>query len=323
MNQELRVIAQKIETMTPNKVNALVETKTKEILTNIQNCTDKIQRAKEAAEDANSMDIGGVFGRGKRTAAKATATAEALTRTNEAVSELSHIVKESIAFTCLSMAFAEKMSESIAQMMAEGFEDSNGNYISLSDDAKVQAEIILKQAKNYVNSQLQIKELETKQKEKDKLDRIQSAKIKTLEIEFENKTLLDKKQDELISSNIERLNKKDRVDALQTKRLKELSILLKNKNLLDQKQEIAIRKLFEYTKQKDELDKKQSETITNHEKAIKELFELTKQKTEWDKKQSEEIKEIMKTKRSNILSLISLIISLLSMELWLYMVFLR
>ena len=117
MKKELSVTLKDIEKMTPNKVDELVSKKTKEILVNIQNCTNKIQEAKEAAEYAESMETGGFWGRGKRTAAKATATAEALMNTNEAVSELSNIVKESIAFTCLSMAFAKKMTDFLLQMM--------------------------------------------------------------------------------------------------------------------------------------------------------------------------------------------------------------
>ena len=247
MKKELSVTLKDIEKMTPNKVDELVSNKTKEILVNIQNCTNKIQKAKKAAKYAESMETGGWLGRGKRTAAKATATAEALMNTNEAVSELSNIVKESIAFTCLSMAFAKKMTDSIAQMMAEGFEDSNGNYITLSNDAKEQGEIILKQAKNYLNSQLQINELEARQKEQE---------------------IIDKQQDELIAKNSERLDEKEKIDELQTQRLEELGALLSNKDLVDQKQEEAILKnseavkvLFEYTKQKEELDKKQSEQI--------------------------------------------------------------
>jgi hypothetical protein len=121
MKKELSVTLKDIEKMTPNKVDELVSKKTKEILVNIQNCTNKIQKAKKAAKYAESMETGGLIGRGERTAAKATATAEALMNTNEAVSELSNIVKESIAFTCLSMAFAQKMTDSIAQMMAWHF----------------------------------------------------------------------------------------------------------------------------------------------------------------------------------------------------------
>ena len=109
--KELTVTASDIEKMTPNKVEKLVSDKTKEILIKIQNCTNKIQEAKEAAEYAESMGTGNIFTRGKRTAEKATATAEALINTNEAVSELSNIVKESIVFTCLSMEFASLLKE--------------------------------------------------------------------------------------------------------------------------------------------------------------------------------------------------------------------
>ena len=298
MKKDIVLTANEIEKMTPNKVDKLVEQKTKEILENIQNCTNKIQEAKEAAEYAESMDVGRFWGRGKRTAAKAEATAEALMNTNEAVSELSKVVKESIAFTCLSMAFAQKMTESIAKMMAEGFEDSNGNYISLSNDAKEQGEIILKQAKSYLNSQLQINELEQKQKIKDELDKVQSEKIEVLENKLKEKDSLDSKQDELILKNTERLNKKDEIDELQTQRLEELGALLNNKDLIDSKQEEAIEKNAE---------------------AIKVLFEYTKQKDEIDKKQSEEIEKILKTKNKNVLSILSLIISLCSIGLWIFM----
>lgn len=281
MKKELSVTLKDIEKMTPNKVDELVSKKTKEILVNIQNCTNKIQEAKEATEYAESMETGGFWGRGKRTAAKATATAEALMNTNEAVSELSNIVKESIAFTCLSMAFAQKMTDSIAQMMAEGFEDSNGNYITLSNDAKEQGEIILKQAKNYLNSQLQINELEAKQKEQE---------------------IIDKQQDELIAKNSERLDEKEKIDELQTQRLEELGALLSNKDLVDQKQE---------------------EAILKNSEAVKVLFEYTKQKEELDKKQSEQIEQLINKNKVNVINLLSLGLSIISIGLCIYTIFIR
>ena len=281
MKKELSVTLKDIEKMTPNKVDELVSKKTKEILVNIQNCTNKIQEAKEAAEYAESMETGGFWGRGKRTAAKATATAEALMNTNEAVSELSNIVKESIAFTCLSMAFAQKMTDSIAQMMAEGFEDSNGNYITLSNDAKEQGEIILKQAKNYLNSQLQINELEARQKEQE---------------------IIDKQQDELIAKNSKRLDEKEKIDELQTQRLEELGALLSNKDLVDQKQE---------------------EAILKNSEAVKVLFEYTKQKEELDKKQSEQIEQLINKNKVNVINLLSLGLSIISIGLCIYTIFIR
>lgn len=281
MKKELSVTLKDIEKMTPNKVDELVSKKTKEILVNIQNCTNKIQEAKEAAEYAESMETGGFWGRGKRTAAKATATAEALMNTNEAVSELSNIVKESIAFTCLSMVFAKKMTDSIAQMMAEGFEDSNGNYITLSNDAKEQGEIILKQAKNYLNSQLQINELEARQKEQE---------------------IIDKQQDELIAKNSERLDEKEKIDELQTQRLEELGALLSNKDLVDQKQE---------------------EAILKNSEAVKVLFEYTKQKEELDKKQSEQIEQLINKNKINVINLLSLGLSIISIVLCIYTIFIR
>ena len=281
MKKELSVTLKDIEKMTPNKVDELVSKKTKEILVNIQNCTNKIQEAKEAAEYAESMETGGFWGRGKRTAAKATATAEALMNTNEAVSELSNIVKESIAFTCLSMAFAKKMTDSIAQMMAEGFEDSNGNYITLSNDAKEQGEIILKQAKNYLNSQLQINELEARQKEQE---------------------IIDKQQAELIAKNSERLDEKEKIDELQTQRLEELTALLSNKDLLDQKQE---------------------EAILKNSEAVKVLFEYTKQKDELDKKQSEQIEQLINKNKINVINILSLGLSIISIGLCIYTIFIR
>ena len=281
MKEEMSITVKDIEKMTPNKVDELVSKKTKEILVNIQNCTNKIQEARKAAEYAESMETGGLCGRVKRTAAKATATAEALMNTNEAVSELSNIVKESIAFTCLSMAFAQKMTDSIAQMMAEGFEDSNGNYITLSNDAKEQGEIILKQAKNYLNSQLQINELEARQKEQE---------------------IIDKQQDELIAKNSERLDEKEKIDELQTQRLEELTALLSNKDLLDQKQE---------------------EAILKNSEAVKVLFEYTKQKDELDKKQSEQIEQLINKNKINVINILSLGLSIISIGLCIYTIFIR
>ena len=65
MKKELSITVNDIEKMTPDKVDELVSKKTKEILVNIQNCTNKIQEAKEAAEYAESMGTGNIFTRGK------------------------------------------------------------------------------------------------------------------------------------------------------------------------------------------------------------------------------------------------------------------
>lgn len=123
-----------------------------------------------------------------------------------------------------------------------------------------------------------------------------------------------KKQEYLnakVKSNFERLNEKDYIDAVQTQRLEELSALLDNKGSIDQKQEEAISGLKSELKEKSLLDNDQSKRIENNEKSIQIIHDFIKQKDILDKKQSAEIMQIKKG--SNLLSIIAIIISSVSL----------
>lgn len=146
------------------------------------------------------------------------------------------------------------------------------------------------------------------------IDKNQTEKIEALgkENREQNKKLLD------ITSS---LSEKDRIDAVQTQRLEELSALLDNKGSIDQKQEEAISGLKSELKEKSLLDNDQSKRIENNEKSIQIIHDFIKQKDILDKKQSAEIMQIKKG--SNLLSIIAIIISSVSLVCNIVLYFLK
>ena len=133
-----------------------------------------------------------------------------------------------------------------------------------------------------------------------------------------------KKQEDLnakVKSNFERLNEKDRIDAQQSQRLVELSALLGNKDSIDKRQDEAISGLKSELKEKSLLDNDQSKRIENNEKSIQIIHDFIKQKDILDKEQSAEIKQIKKG--SNLLSIIAIIISSVSLVCNIVLYFLK
>lgn len=169
---------------------------------------------------------------------------------------------------------------------------------------------------NITVNRITVKAIEAKLKGASKKDISELARQEMLAVVKQLKEQEDilKKQEDLnakVKSNFERLNEKDRIDAVQTQRLEELSALLDNKGSIDQKQEEAISGLKSELKEKSLLDNDQSKRIKNNEKSIQIIHDFIKQKDILDKKQSAEIKQIKKG--SNLLSIIAIIISSVSL----------
>ena len=169
---------------------------------------------------------------------------------------------------------------------------------------------------NITVNRITVKAIEAKLKGASKKDISELARQEMLAVVKQLKEQEDilKKQEDLnakVKSNFERLNEKDRIDAVQTQRLEELSALLDNKGSIDQKQEEAISGLKSELKEKSLLDNDQSKRIENNEKSIQIIHDFIKQKDILDKKQSAEIMQIKKG--SNLLSIIAIIISSVSL----------
>lgn len=179
---------------------------------------------------------------------------------------------------------------------------------------------------NITVNRITVKAIEAKLKGASKKDISELARQEMLVVVKQLKEQEDilKKQEDLnakVKSNFERLNEKDRIDAVQTQRLEELSALLDNKGSIDQKQEEAISSLKSELKEKSLLDNDQSKRIENNEKSIQIIHDFIKQKDILDKKQSAEIKQIKKG--SNLLSIIAIIISSVSLVCNIVLYFLK
>ena len=179
---------------------------------------------------------------------------------------------------------------------------------------------------NITVNRITVKAIEAKLKGASKKDISELARQEMLAVVKQLKEQEDilKKQEDLnakVKSNFERLNEKDRIDAQQTQRLEELSALLDNKGSIDQKQEEAISGLKSELKEKSLLDNDQSKRIENNEKSIQIIHDFIKQKDILDKKQSAEIMQIKKG--SNLLSIIAIIISSVSLVCNIVLYFLK
>lgn len=179
---------------------------------------------------------------------------------------------------------------------------------------------------NITVNRITVKAIEAKLKGASKKDISELARQEMLAVVKQLKEQEDilKKQEYLnakVKSNFERLNEKDRIDAQQSQRLEELSALLGNKDSIDKRQEEAISGLKSELKEKSLLDNDQSKRIENNEKSIQIIHDFIKQKDILDKKQSAEIKQIKKG--SNLLSIIAIIISSVSLVCNIVLYFLK
>lgn len=159
-----------------------------------------------------------------------------------------------------------------------------------------------------------VRELELKLKgaSKEKLSELAKKELESVVKQIRQQQDILEKQDRL-ETNVntlhkesqnqkKRLDDKDLIDVEQTKRLEELGALLSNKDLVDQKQE---------------------EAILKNSEAVKVLFEYTKQKDELDKKQSEQIEQLINKNKINIINILSLGLSIISIGLCIYTIFIR
>ncbi len=145
-----------IQKMSPTQLEAYAEKKSAEILEMINISSRKVAQAKDAAEAAKNMRAGGLLG--GKTKKKANATADALLKTNLAVSELAQLQQEAIHYACMSTRFAHVMHQTMARMMACGFKDAHGCIQEVDKDAREFACHILDEAEAFTKNQEAVEE---------------------------------------------------------------------------------------------------------------------------------------------------------------------
>ena len=152
-------------------IQVIVENTAKNILSNIVQVTEKIQDAKELVRDSENCESDwknifslGVFGQSK-TDKRAELNTRAISQQNEAMTEMNKLIQESLKLICCSIFFAKSMIETMSSMMVGGFKDTNGKTIALSEDQEKHANIILQQAKNFVEHQEQYELRQEKQEQ--------------------------------------------------------------------------------------------------------------------------------------------------------------
>jgi hypothetical protein len=132
----------------------------------------------------------------------------------------------------LSGASKEELSELAKQEL-----------ISVVRQLKAQEDMLIRQEKLEKISKENTRRLD----KKDKIDEEQTQHLQKIAISLEEKSKIDKKQEEMISNNkleIDKINidliEKDKVDEQQTKHLNEIAVKLKEKDNVDKKQEELI-----------------------------------------------------------------------------------
>ena len=181
------------------QLKVLVEKTTENIFSNIVRITEKIEKSKQLVKDAENAK-GNFLGFGK-TAKRTELNTKAISQQNEALVEINVLIKESVTLTCCSIFFKKNMVEAMSIMMVSGFKDVDGNTTILSDEQQKHAQVILQQAKNFVEHQT---EYEARQ-EKQEID------IKTLQGDMREKDSLDEQQSQDISENRENILKNQQI----------------------------------------------------------------------------------------------------------------
>lgn len=209
-----------ISSLDNRQIKSLAAEAAREILLKINSAAQRIEEAKQAADSARSMSSGW-FGKTKR---KADATAEALTRTNAAVADMNALIQESIKFTQINAQLSKAMHMAMSKMVAEGFKDRDGKLISLNESGQEFASLLLQEAEEFSERQLQIETLQARQAEElqsvregsNRLAEQLGRDIKKLEDETRNRTsqlkeIIEKRSVEILSRSDENDARHDRL----------------------------------------------------------------------------------------------------------------
>ncbi len=189
-----------ISKMSESELKQYASLKARQILEKLANLNKKIDDAKELANGAQGHKSGW-FG---KTAAKVDATAYALVQTNEALDELAQVQQNTLLYVCLSTRFAAVMIEAIAELVANGFTNTNGNVQEIDENTKIFARTIMSTANEFIRKQMavdvRIDDNKRRLDRKDDLDEKQSTDIANNKRLIDENTAADLERDKRINA---------------------------------------------------------------------------------------------------------------------------
>ena len=211
-----------LESMPQSELEKLAREKAEEIFSNIIKINERIEEAKKLSTEASKVDTGGsdirniislgIAGESRedKIANGLKITIEGQIKQNEAIFELSNIIKESIKFTQLTGKFSIYLQKAMLLLFKNGLE-VNGNIAKLSGESAKAFCDILDAADKFAASQARLD---------DKIDQIYSR--------LDKKHQVDEEQGQAIQSNADKI--------------RELFLHMDEKGRLDQEQEKLIAK---------------------------------------------------------------------------------
>ncbi|MGP1579827.1 MAG: hypothetical protein ACTTH5_02220 [Wolinella sp.] len=219
-----------LESMEPSELSRLAKEKAEEIFLNIRNASEKIKEAKEQSDEAANLDTSrsdlkniisfGLLGQSRedKIAKRITLMNRAQKSQNEAMSELSNIVQQSIQFTQLTSKFSNHLQQAMSVLFKDGLRDANGNITKLSDKSAEVFCSILDAADRFVASQVRcddkINQLGSQLEKQEQDIRSNGDKIGKLFDHMDKKGQIDQEQERLISENTKAIQElQSKIDA--------------------------------------------------------------------------------------------------------------
>ena len=163
-----------------------------EIAISIKETHEKIEKAKQIAENAPNIK-GGFFGIGKQRKIN-DALSKSQIGTNDAVSDLSDLIQKSIKLTMQSVKTASNIQKALAYLSVNGIRDANGNIEKLSIECTESINTIIDSASDFIEQQAKIEESQNAiiQKTNNHEERISNVEISLKElIEFKERYKYD------------------------------------------------------------------------------------------------------------------------------------
>ena len=206
-NEKLKTTNHEIEAirkMTGFELSEYAKQKSEKILSLIQQSVEKIQDLKEKSDNIKEIKLGFFERMWHGSKRKTDALAEGQKLLAEAMAEQADLIRESIEYTCISSDFAHVMHQTMANLMAVGFRDVNGNIRKLDKEAQNFAQNILDAAESFVRKQKAYEEELSRQNEAiNSVSKVAEDNRKRLD----EKDDVDKKQEDAIESNRKSIDK--------------------------------------------------------------------------------------------------------------------
>lgn len=270
---------------------------------------EKIEEAKENAENAGAMKTG-LFG---KTGKKATATAVAVVATNEALVEMNEMIRTLVTYTRLNAKLSGVMRQAMAKMIAEGFKNQDGQLKELNKNGEEFANVVLGEAEDFTNRQLEIEILQAKQQEQlAKATAEGKQQAEKLEQEIQKLEEASKQHLLIVQKDIDAkmhkaMNRSDENDALHAKQISELQGKAANiDKASSQQDEIHTQQINDLQAKTEELEKRLREQCKKTDHFMTE-WKLAQQRTKPTQGANQ------KEPRKSVVSIIALILSLISL----------